>query len=137
MNKAKLYITVNEYVTVHFKLTECVCPCCDRLKIVPGFYSHMELLERMRFKLDFPIIINSGYRCPDHNTAIGGAKRSWHMLFATDIRPAWVAGEDENAWIGKLEAMYEAALELNFGGIGRYETFMHLDLRPKKTRWRG
>jgi len=137
LNNAKTQITVNEYVTEHFKYEECKCPCCDRIKIVPGFYRHMELLEKMRMKVDFPIIINSGYRCPDHNVAIGGAPKSWHMLFATDIRPAWMPKEDENAWIEKLHAMHETALELNFGGIGRYETFIHLDLRPEKTRWRG
>lgn len=131
---------INSCITKHFTYYECVCPCCDRLKITPGFYKHMELLEQMRENLGFPIIINSGYRCPDYNVFIGGAKQSWHMLFATDIRPAWVPGYavmDEEEWIKRLQAMREEAEKLKFGGIGTYGTFIHLDLRPEKTRWKG
>ena len=128
---------VNDHVTEHFKFRECVCPCCDRLKIVPVFFSHMEFLEQMRVKLNFPIIINSGYRCPEYNATIGGAKRSQHMSFATDIRPAWVKGYGEEEWVKRLQAMHEEAERLNFKGIGIYGTFIHLDLRPEKARWRG
>lgn len=37
-------------------------------------------LERVRHALgDKPMIISSGYRCPDLNQAVGGARRSAHM----------------------------------------------------------
>ncbi len=130
-------IKINEYVTDHFKYDECKCPCCDRVKIIPVFFRHMELLEQMRVKLVFPIMINSGYRCLDHNKAIGGATRSWHLLFATDVRPAWVSGKDEEEVERRLKAMNEEGEALGFGGLGTYNTFMHLDLRPEKTRWFG
>ena len=123
-------IEVNEYVTEHFKLSDCVCPCCDRIKIVPGFFKHMELLERMIQELGFPIIINSGYHCPEYNKNIGGSPKSWHMLFATDIRP-----EEKDS--RKLLLMYRMAIALDFGGIGYYENHIHLDMRPEKGRWRG
>ena len=58
MNEEKIQIAANENVTEHFKLSECVCPCCERLKIVPGFFRHMEMLELMRQRLGFKIIIN-------------------------------------------------------------------------------
>ena len=120
----------NYYVTDHFMYSDFICPCCDTLKIVPGFYRHVGLLEQMRQELDFPIIITSGYRCKHHNIKVGGAPRSWHLLFATDIKP-------ENGEPDKLLAMYETAVDLGFGGIGRYDTHIHLDLRPKPVRWRG
>lgn len=37
-------------------------------------------LESIRDLLDAPIIITSGYRCPDLNAAVGGSRGSRHML---------------------------------------------------------
>ncbi len=120
----------NYYVTDHFMYSDFICPCCDMLKIVPGFYTHVSILEKMRNEIDSPIIITSGYRCKSHNEEVCGAPRSWHLLFATDITP-----EDRDQ--DKLETLYEMAINLGFGGIGIYETHIHLDLRPDKLRWRG
>ena len=100
------------------------------MKIIPAFYTHLGLLEQMRSELGFDIIINSGYRCPEHNAEVGGAPQSWHLLFATDV-----SHEDDDSY--KLKAMYKMALNLGFGGIGLYENHIHLDLRPEEVRWRG
>ena len=120
----------NYYVTGHFMYSDFVCPCCDRLRIIPAFYRHVSLLEQMRNDLGFDILINSGYRCQEHNAEVGGSPESWHLLFATDIRT-----EDNDP--DKLKDLYKMALSLNFGGIGLYETHLHLDLRPEEARWRG
>lgn len=120
----------NYYVTEHYMYSDFICPCCDRLKIIPAFYSHISLLEQMRSDLGFDILINSGYRCKDHNTEAGGSPRSWHLLFATDIQ-----SEENDSY--KLKALYKMALSMKFGGIGLYETHLHLDLRPEEVRWRG
>ena len=46
-----------------------------------------ELLEQVRKYLNKPISINSGYRCPELNQAVGGQKASQHLLgCAADIR---------------------------------------------------
>lgn len=43
-------------------------------------------LERVRSVLALPIHVDSGYRCPEVNTAIGGSKASAHMQgLAADI----------------------------------------------------
>jgi len=45
-----------------------------------------EGLERVRALLGKPVIILSGYRCPELNQAVGGAARSQHMFgLAADI----------------------------------------------------
>ena len=119
----------NYYVTEHFLYSDFICPCCDRLKIVPAFYRHIGMLEQMRREAGFTILVNSGYRCQSHNRSVGGADNSWHLLFATDIRPE-SPGEDN------LRLLYRLALGMDFGGIGLYDTFLHLDLRPGKVRWR-
>lgn len=120
----------NYYVTEHFRYSDFICPCCDTMKIVPAFYNHVVLLERLQAELGFPVIVTSGYRCAVHNRKIGGSPRSWHMLFATDVKP-----EEDNPEL--LAKMYEAAIDLGFGGIGRYDAHIHLDLRPKRLQWRG
>ncbi|MBT4483309.1 MAG: hypothetical protein HOC71_06490 [Candidatus Latescibacteria bacterium] len=122
--------TPNYYVTEHFIYSDFICPCCDMVKLVPGFYRHVSLLEQMRREQDFPIIVTSGYRCKKYNARVGGAPRSWHLLFATDIKP-------EDGDPDKLKSMYEMAVSLGFGGTGRYDIHLHLDLRPKVFRWRG
>src|SRR3989339_1999574 len=95
----------NFHVTEHFLYSDFICPCCDRLKIVPGFYEHLGKLERMRRELGIAIKINSGYRCPGHNKEVGGSVKSWHMLFATDIAPV----EPEE---GMIKEMYRMALSM-------------------------
>ena len=119
----------NYYVTEHFMYSDFICPCCDALKIVPGFYRHVSLLEQLRKEAGFSLAITSGYRCKSHNVSVGGGARSWHLLFATDIQP--VDREPD-----KLSGLYILSQELGFGGIGRYETFLHLDLRPEPMQWR-
>ena len=88
----------------------------------------MQKLEELRRELGQAIIINSGFRCTDHNKEVGGKEDSWHLRFATDIRP-----ED-----GKLlHQVYKIALAQEWGGIGLYDSFVHLDCRPVPARWRG
>jgi len=126
----KVQLKENYYATEHFMYQDFICPCCDRLKLIPAFFTHVRMLEEMLERLGFTFAVTSGYRCRSHNEEVGGAAQSWHLLFATDIRP-----EDGNE--DKLREMYRAALTLDFGGIGLYEAHLHLDLRPEKVRWRG
>ena len=46
------------------------------------------VLDSLREKYGKPIKVNSGYRCPNHNLAVGGAMQSQHMKGeAADIAP--------------------------------------------------
>lgn len=120
----------NKSVTTNFDYMEFVCPCCGCLCITPRFYSHMEKLQELRDRVGFPITVNSGYRCPTHNKEVGGVADSQHRIFATDIRPT-EAGKD------KLKLISTVAEELGFDGIGKYPTFVHLDMRGSRARWKG
>lgn len=124
----------NKNITENFKYSELICPCCSRLVINDKLYKHMELLQQMRDMLGFSIVINSGYRCKAHNDDVGGSVSSQHMEFATDCRPSY-----SNGFKQRLKKMYELAEKLGFDGIGKYETFIHCDLRgkSKKARWNG
>lgn len=120
---------LNYYISEHFLYSDFICPCCDRIKIVPGLYQHIALMEQMAELSGREILVTSGYRCKRHNRDAGGAPHSWHLLFATDIT---VEGGDETA----LNELYTMAIDLGFGGIGLYETHLHLDLRPDPVHWK-
>ena len=50
------------------------------------------ILDPLREKFGKPIIVNSGYRCPALNKAVGGSKTSHHMTgLAADITGGSVA----------------------------------------------
>jgi uncharacterized protein YcbK (DUF882 family) len=70
----------------HFSRAEFVCPHCHGGFPRPRL---LQLLELIRAWSGKPLPIVSGYRCPPHNEAVGGAKDSQHMLgAAADIRVA-------------------------------------------------
>lgn len=122
-----ILITDNSMVTKHFMFKELMCPCCGKILLSDLFYRHMKLLEIVRREVGFPITINSGFRCEKHNRRVGGAKRSMHLLFATDIRPS-------DADPDKLDILDEVSKEF-FTGCGRYGTFIHRDLRKRPYTW--
>jgi hypothetical protein len=123
-------------VTANFNFEEYICPCCNRIRLIPLFWEHVEKMERLRQRLGFALIFNSAYRCPEHNRTVGGALDSWHMKIATDTRPEW-AGIDDNEYLRRLQAIGDEAPGVGFRGIGTYSTFRHLDCRPVPARWNG
>jgi uncharacterized protein YcbK (DUF882 family) len=63
-------------VSPHFRLREFQCRCCGVVKLSPEL---LDMLEEMREAWGGPLVITSGYRCPAHNRAVGGAPRSLHL----------------------------------------------------------
>lgn len=112
----------------NFHLSEFECPCSEcQWTLIDT--EHVEYLQRKRDKWKKSIKITSGYRCDAHNKRVGGATYSQHKEgTATDIQvkgmaPNEVADDCEDA-----------------NGLGRYNTFTHVDNRklPKgkrKARW--
>ncbi len=132
---------ISKKITEHFSFDgdkRIICSCCQKIMITDIFWKHMEMLEEVRMELGWPIIVNSGYRCLEYNTKIKGSEGSWHMIFATDVRPItspfW---EPDNVSRDRLKDLIKIAKDLGFTGIGTYDTFVHLDTRPKFTTWRG
>lgn len=124
----------NNQITKHFNLTadhfDCQCDsrhCTHTFVYIPT----LEFIEKMRVDLGFPMTFNCGYRCPVHNGFVGGGAYSQHMFgLAVDIRAA-------NNDINKIPTIYQYAIsELQgTGGVGNYNSFVHIDKREQKARW--
>jgi zinc D-Ala-D-Ala carboxypeptidase len=85
----------------------------------------LDALQALRTRWGKPMTINSAYRNPAHNAAVGGAKRSQHKLGrAFDIH---IRHKTER---NRLEAL---SRQIGFKGIGRYNTFLHVDLRDGRA----
>lgn len=110
---------------------ECKCGKCSTVKIDLKL---VDYLQELRDYFDKPININSGYRCPSHNAAVGGARGSKHstgeaadIQFVEEPVPAVDVAR-------KAETM-------GIKGIGLYEkngeNFVHIDTRNYKAFWYG
>jgi len=91
-----------------------------------------ENLEALRAHFGRPISINSGYRSPVHNEKVGGSKNSQHLtgkaadIVIKDTHPDQVADA--------IETLI-AEGKMSEGGLGRYKSFTHYDIRGTKARW--
>jgi len=120
----------------YFSLDEFECRCKNKhcsgkqpqLVMKPQL---IQALNRIREEFKEPITVTSGFRCQDHNTAIGGAKASQHLLgSAADIKPT-------NSDPGDLDRLYrlcEEEAEIIGLGDGRKRGFIHVDVRPGKRK---
>lgn len=92
-----------------------------------------ELLEKVREvarRFGQPLTITSGFRDPNYNAKVGGAKRSQHMLHnAVDIRGSNFTNEQRL----KLVAI---ASSVGITGIGVYnDKSLHFDMRSSPAAW--
>ena len=116
------------YLSKNFQVKEFACKDGSD----PVFISAelVDLLQKIRDHFERPVTITSGFRTAKHNKAEKGATYSQHLYgTAADIKVAGVKPADV--------AAYAETLLPNSGGIGRYKTFTHVDVRPTKSRWNG
>ena len=104
---------------------ECKCGCGANA-VAPAL---IVLLEWLREDFNSPITINSGRRCHDYNEKIGGAFNSQHKYGnAADIVVSGVSPSAVANWL-------DACPLSGHIGLGRYDTFTHLDVRGHRARW--
>lgn len=105
----------------HFKLAEFDCRCgCQVNKIQEDF---VDLLEELRSRVGFPLVVTSGYRCPEHNEKVSTTGKAGPH---TTGRAADIAVER-----GRALTVLRHAVWMNFTGIGLNQKgssrFIHLD----------
>ena len=121
-------------MTPHFSKSELECKCgCGEASMSPDF---LKRLERVRIAFGRPMIISSGYRCPDYNFEIGSGKLSPH----TEGRAVDVAVRG-----GDALKLVDVGIYCGMTGFGISQKgesrFIHLDDadaikgRPRKWIW--
>lgn len=112
-------------ITLNFNSGEFDCKCGYPECFVT--YIDLDLVYKLQEKRNAwqkSIHILSGFRCSRHNYEVNGKDGSYHLMGkAADIRvedthPDSVADQCED-----------------FNGLGRYDTFTHVDVRGNKSRW--
>lgn len=89
-------------------------------------------LQVLRDTLNKSIKITSGYRSPEHNAKIKGAKNSQHVKgTAADIK---ISGMTPKEVALVIERLIESG-KMKQGGIGIYPSWVHYDIRGTKARW--
>ena len=96
----------------------------------PSLLAVVKVADEARHRIGRPLRINSAYRSPAYNRAISGASKSVHVQGgALDL-------SGSPATLHKILTQMRAE-GLFRGGIGRYKTFTHVDVRGRDADWQG
>lgn len=92
----------------------------------------LRVVDQLRELWDRPIVLLSSYRSPDYNAACpGAASGSFHQQFrALDIA---VSGKSPHQVFKQLSEWRDAGVYR--GGLGLYNTFVHIDTRGSNATW--
>ena len=116
------------YISKNFRVREFRCQ--DGSDVVFIESDLVDILQKIRDHFGKAVTINSAFRTFSHNKKVGGATYSQHLYgTAADIKVSGVAAS--------AVADYVETLMPSTGGIGRYSTFTHVDVRKVKSRWNG
>lgn len=117
----------NRQLSTHFQLHEFACT--DGSKPVFLSQALVDILEAIRVHFGRPVTVTSGYRTVSYNAGLkNSSKKSQHCNgLAADIK---VEGHTP-------KEVYDYACSLlgDHGGVGIYNTFVHVDVRASKSRF--
>jgi len=107
----------------YFSDKELRCKCgCGQVGVTDEFRA---MLEELRERVGFPLLVSSGYRCPSYNKRFGSTP-AHEKGVAVDLL---VSG-------ARAHKVLKEALSMGFTGIGvaqkgdRAGRFIHLDILP-------
>lgn len=114
---------------LHFKPEEfkCKCGCGGGFEMMEAEF--LEMLDRTRDMAGIPFTLNSAYRCPAHNKAIGSH---------SDNHPSGQAVDVKCLYSVTRYIIVTSALKVGFKRIGLHREFIHLDNRrvePVASIW--
>lgn len=100
--------------------------CTDGTDILLLHPRLVALCQAIRDRVGGPVYVNSGFRTHAFNRQIGGAPGSKHLIGGAGDLWSDVVTPEEIARIAE---------RLGAGGIGRYDTFTHVDVIGRWRRW--
>lgn len=110
----------------HFSEGELSCHCCGGFPENGIDDNLLSLLEDVRNAVGEAITVNCVYRCPSHNAEVGGVPNSQHVLgTAADV--------DVTSLSISVDQLADIAVSLNADGVGRYDNFVHMDVRDGRV----
>lgn len=121
-------------ITTNFRLEEFNSKCGRPIpnNVLPNIIELAKNLQVLRNAVNKSISITSGYRSPEHNAKVKGAKDSQHVKgTAADIK---VAGMTPKEVALVIDGLIEKG-KMKQGGIGIYPSWVHYDIRGTKARW--
>lgn len=122
----------------YFRRAEFRCQCggkyCDGFPAEP-VEETVRLADEIRRRAGVPLNVNSGVRCKQHNSDVGGVWNSLHLTgHAIDLAP--IGGNIPVARLQEIAEQVQAEKMPGRGGLGRYEWGVHID-NGKYSRWNG
>ena len=103
---------------------KCNCGCgCDTVDS-----ELVSILEALRAEFGASITVRSGHRCAKHNVQVMGSQGSLHLqgraadIVLDGVPASMVQAKFEELWPDRF-------------GMGRYDSFTHVDSRGYKARW--
>jgi uncharacterized protein YcbK (DUF882 family) len=94
----------------------------------PNIIPTARIAQEARNHFGEPIIVNSGYRDPAYNRAVGSSSRRHVEFYALDLRLQRTSTRKLYDWLG-------AHPDADTLGLGYYPTFVHLDTMGTRARW--
>lgn len=115
-----------------FSPEEIACRGTGKLVVIA---SAMDKLQHLRTIVGKPLILNSAYRSPEHNKAVGGEPNSYHMA-GREFQGEGVMAFDISVLNHDPYALQSAAVNAGMRGFGHYpgQNFLHVDNGPAR-KW--
>ena len=110
--------------TANFNVSEFACKHCGKNNINQ---SVIDLCQKIRDALGVPVRVNSGYRCPTHNSNVGGVKNSNHVYGRAADLSSSVSAIEMFDTVKKLHAAGSLP-ELGYCILYKKKNFIHLDI---------
>lgn len=123
-----------DQITKNFNLNEFNSKCGREMpeNIKKNIIEMIHNLQVIRDEVKVPITITSGYRSPEHNAKVKGAKDSQHVKgTAVDFKVQGLTPKQVALIVERL--IKEGKIKQ--GGIGIYPSWVHYDIRGVKARW--
>ncbi|MHB1688729.1 MAG: YcbK family protein [Ignavibacteriaceae bacterium] len=109
-------------------------------ELIQNIFPTLKILQLIRTDINIPVSINSSFRTPQHNAAIGGSPGSLHLYFnAIDFSVKGFTAANYSHLAYRINARsYVTSIEFqeenriltpNIMGIGLYPNFIHIDTR--------